>query len=72
MQGSLAMSNLDRNSLGVAQVSVFAVFQPLVMIACGLRVWARRIAGVELAVNDYFILSALVGNIDMIPAIEPC
>jgi hypothetical protein len=54
------MNTLDGNTLGMAQISVFDLFQLLVTIECVLRVWARKIAGVKLALNDYLIFSALV------------
>lgn len=52
------MSKVAGNTLGVAQISVFAVFQTLITVSCALRFWARSISGVRLALNDYLILSA--------------
>ncbi|KAF2679344.1 hypothetical protein K458DRAFT_422378 [Lentithecium fluviatile CBS 122367] len=53
------MGALNGNTWGAAQIGVFATFQFLILVVCTLRLWTRRISNVELALNDYLILSAL-------------
>ena len=44
----------------IKNVTVIAVFSALATVAVVLRVWARRIQNMPLALNDYLIVLALV------------
>lgn len=69
---SLHLFGMDRATLGedVREVSPRAIkiiilcviFLALATTAVGLRIWARRIKGSLLCLNDYTILAALVGD----------
>lgn len=49
----------DRNG-GMAQLVVAVVFATFAVLAVGLRVISRRLSRVDLRVNDYMIIFALV------------
>ena len=44
----------------IKHVTIIAVFSSLASVAVVLRVWARRIQNIPLALNDYLIVLALV------------
>lgn len=53
------MSKVSGDTLGIAQLSLFAIFQTLNYCLCG-PILARSISALRLALNDYLMLPAWV------------
>ena len=62
------MPGMPKGSTYAAEhIVILIVFLSLATSAVGLRIWARRIQKVSLALNDYLILAGLVCTRNKLP-----